>query len=84
MWLKPFKRGLPCAAAENITKRPIVTPAAPPSRARGSASGPATMASRALKLPRQGDERGLPRQDVLRCYVPAKHMREVSAGITSH
>jgi hypothetical protein len=42
------------------------------------------MASRDLKLPLQGDERGLLRQDVLRCYVPAKHMREVGARITSH
>src|SRR6266404_9630710 len=41
MWLKPFKRGLPCAAAENITRRPIVMPAASPStrdvRRRGGA-----------------------------------------------
>jgi len=44
----------------------------------------ATMASRALKLQLQGDERGLLRQNMLGCYVPAKHMREVSAGITSH
>jgi hypothetical protein len=41
----------------------------------------ATMASHALKLPLQGDERGLLRQEVLRCHVPARHMREVSAGI---
>src|SRR5437016_413922 len=38
----------------------------------------------ALKLPLQGDERGLLRQDVLRCYVSAKLMHEVSAGITCH
>ena len=44
----------------------------------------ATMASRVLKLQLQGDERGLLRQDVLRYYVPTKHMREVGAGITSH